>query len=256
MSKEAMKLALEALERTLEMLEQADCSTGYCCCGSLMDRHGIGDGHGPVDGGDYYQSKVIQAARQAITALREALAEQPAQQDSTCSNALREQGKAYPRTCKKCGLGPCVELAQQALDKKAENARELGLDYEPVWGGGPTNKDYEDAMRAKGLLKMTAALEQPAQTATYTCSVCGVPMHMEKPAPAQQKPVAFLDWYDNAHWGNEDFKDGCWRAWDAALAQRTWVGLTDEEQEIASWTDGSFGAGARWADAKLKEKNT
>ena len=37
--------------------------------------------------------------------------------------------------------------------------------------------------------------------------------------PAKQDPVAFLDWYDNAHWGNEDFKDGCWRAWDAALAQ-------------------------------------
>ena len=70
--------------------------------------------------------------REAITALREALAEQPAQQDSTCNNTLRAQGKAYPRTCKKCGLGPCVGLAQQALDKKAENARELGLDYEPV----------------------------------------------------------------------------------------------------------------------------
>ena len=52
--------------------------------------------------------------------------------DNTCNNALRAQGKAYPRTCKKCGLGPCVELAQQALDKKAENARELGLDYEPA----------------------------------------------------------------------------------------------------------------------------
>jgi hypothetical protein len=38
--------------------------------------------------------------------------------------------------------------------------------------------------------------------------------------------------------------------------QRTWVGLTDEEREIASWTDGSFGAGARWAEDKLKEKNT
>ena len=70
--------------------------------------------------------------REAITALREALAEQPAQQDSTCNNTLRAQGKAYPRTCKKCGLGPCVGLAQQALDKKAENARELGLDYEPA----------------------------------------------------------------------------------------------------------------------------
>ena len=71
-------------------------------------------------------------AHRAITAIKEALAEQPAQQDSTCSNALRIQHKAYPRTCKKCGLGPCVELAQQALDKMAENARELGLDYEPA----------------------------------------------------------------------------------------------------------------------------
>ena len=56
--------------------------------------------------------------------------------DNTCSNALRAQGKAYPRTCKKCGLGPCVELAQQALDKKAENARELGLDYGPAQDSG------------------------------------------------------------------------------------------------------------------------
>jgi len=51
-----------------------------------------------------------------------------------------------------------------------------------------------------------------------------------------QKPVAFLDWYDNAHWGNEDFKEGCHRSWNAAIkyaippaAQRTWVGLTDDE---------------------------
>ena len=45
-------------------------------------------------------------------------------------------------------------------------------------------------------------------------------------------------------------------AWDASKKDRTWVRLTDEEREIASWTDGSFGAGARWAEAKLKEKNT
>jgi hypothetical protein len=29
-------------------------------------------------------------------------------QDSTCNETLRGQGKAYPRTCKKCGLGPCI----------------------------------------------------------------------------------------------------------------------------------------------------
>jgi hypothetical protein len=54
-----------------------------------------------------------------------------AQPDSTCSETLRAQGKAYPRTCRKCGKGPCIALANAALDKKADNARDLGLDYEP-----------------------------------------------------------------------------------------------------------------------------
>ena len=38
--------------------------------------------------------------------------------------------------------------------------------------------------------------------------------------------------------------------------QRTWKGLTDEQKQIAAWTDGTFGAGAFWAEAKLKDKNT
>jgi hypothetical protein len=66
--------------------------------------------------------------------------------DSTCNNTLRTQGKAYPRTCKKCGLGPCIALANAALDKKAENARELGLDYEPVqdwkWHQAPVKTSW------------------------------------------------------------------------------------------------------------------
>ena len=142
MSKEAMKLALEALEnsRSLE----------------------------PVD------VQWVKGKRHAaITALREALAEQPAQQDSTCSNALRIQHKAYPRTCKKCGLGPCVELAQQALDKKAENARELGLDYEP-------------------------AQQEPLQNNPFDCGVYlgsgkdHVIKHRISHKPAQQESVGYV----------------------------------------------------------------
>lgn len=34
-----------------------------------------------------------------------------------------------------------------------------------------------------------------------------------------------------------------------------WVGLTDDEKQTAVWTDGSFGSGALWAEAKLKEKS-
>jgi hypothetical protein len=72
---------------------------------------------------------LIEKQKTAITAIKQALAAPV--QDSTCNNSLREQGKAYPRTCRKCGFGPCIALANIALDKKAENARELGLDYEP-----------------------------------------------------------------------------------------------------------------------------
>jgi hypothetical protein len=60
-------------------------------------------------------------AREAITAIKQALAlDKKAEnarelgldyepvQDSTCSETLRAQGKAYPRTCRKCGKGPCI----------------------------------------------------------------------------------------------------------------------------------------------------
>ena len=83
---------------------------------------------------------------------------------------------------------------------------------------------------------------------------------------AKDEPVEFFDWYDNAHWGNEDFKEGCHRAWNAAIKyttppQRTWVGLTDEEivlivAECAAshqHTDIHF---ARAIEAKLRSKNT
>ena len=76
---EALKLALEALEA--DELDMVD------------------DGSG----------NMVFRKEQAITAIKEALA-QPEQimQDSTCSTTLRLQGKPYPRTCKKCGLGPCI----------------------------------------------------------------------------------------------------------------------------------------------------
>ena len=133
MSIEAMKLALEALENWVEYFPQNVDDIDKKAITSLREALA------KPDFWEGYVPEPVKPAQQLVdchatgvcvqSGLR---AEQPAQQDSTCSNALRAQGKAYPRTCKKCGLGPCVELAQQALDKKAENARELGLDYEPA----------------------------------------------------------------------------------------------------------------------------
>jgi len=84
-----------------------------------------------------------------MLALREALAEQQLSEPCRCG----KQTNAW------CMANTCSK-AQQALEKKAENARELGLDYEPVWGGGFTNKDYEDAMRQRRLHQLTSP---PAQ---------------------------------------------------------------------------------------------
>ena len=85
-------------------------------------------------------------------------------------------------------------LANEALEKMAENARELGLDYEP-------EHDWIERERAVG--------------------------------------------YREGHM--------------AALAQRTWVGLTlDERIELAQDVDWAIGAYCEYAEkieAKVKEKN-
>ena len=146
---------------------------------------------------------------EACESLREALAE-PDFWEGYVPEPVKPAQCKYP----KCSY-PCTDLpdcrdaeqpAQQALDKKAENARELGLDYEPVWGGGPTNKDYEDAMRQRRLHQLT-------------------------PPPAQ----------------------------------RTWVGLTDEERKLVRNSVGynQFVTAGEYAEHvqkatefKLLEKNT
>jgi len=38
--------------------------------------------------------------------------------------------------------------------------------------------------------------------------------------------------------------------------KREWQGLTDEDKQTAVWTNGTFGGGALWAEALLKERNT
>jgi hypothetical protein len=133
--------------------------------------------------------------------------------DSTCNNTLRAQGKAYPRTCKKCGFGPCVGLAQQALDKKAENARELGLDYEP-------------------------AQQEPVACFSVFRSISG------------ERNTRFLEL--------ASLPDGEHYFYTSPPAQRTWVGLTDEER-VDLWkateTDNRMVL-IDATEAKLKEKNT
>ena len=75
----------------------------------------------------------------------------------------------------------------------------------------------------------------------------------------EQEPVACRFCHD---------KKGCW-TWQCyscgeiddvqkpapPAAQRPWQGLTDEDKQTAVWTNGTFGGGALWAEAMLKERN-
>jgi len=182
MSKEAMKLALEALEETVHWR-----TTGI--------------GRPPE-----------QTAMDAITALRQA-------------------------------------LANEALDKMAENARELGLDYEPS-AGMQVSKVWWDGEK---LMAKPIPLDQFYQE------------------PAQQEPVAWPCLIAEADFAENtvtlamqctDYKVSAGKHWlsNTPPAQRTWAGLTDEElRPLCAENYIVFGAYTvdfiQAIEAKLKEKN-
>jgi hypothetical protein len=67
-----------------------------------------------------------------------------AQPDSTCNKTLRAEGKGYPRTCRKCGKGPCiadrVQPEQEQWDPIPDAFNEWwDADYDDT--GNPYRKD-------------------------------------------------------------------------------------------------------------------
>jgi hypothetical protein len=116
-----------------------------------------------------------------------------------------------------------------ALDKKAENARELGLDYEPA-DGTQVSKVWWDGEK-----------------------LMAKPIPLEDIYQPVQEPVATL-------FGSLPVYD------TPPAAQRQWVGLTDEEvyplanEHLHYQMEGYEVSGiynlAQAIEAKLKEKNT
>lgn len=51
------------LRKWLELMEHGDFREGHCMCGSAVNAHGIGDGHAPVDAGEYYAGQVMEELR-------------------------------------------------------------------------------------------------------------------------------------------------------------------------------------------------
>ena len=126
-----------------------------------------------------------------------------------------------------------------ALDKKAENARELGLDYEPA-DGTQVSKVWWDGEKLMAKPIPLVDFYQPVQDSTCsetlraqgkayprTCRKCGKGPCIGAPKP----PPA---------------------------AQRQWVGLTEEEREQHrnDWRSNIHDKEFRAIEAKLKEKNT
>ena len=258
MSREAMKLALEALE-------------GMYIQGFTQDDSPINN---------------------AITALREALAEQPAQQEPKIdiyrsfeqwkSGNVLEHGVPRTEHYSEAQLD-LVEMGwnyghdagravEQALDKMAENARELGLDYEPsaetqvskVWWDG--EKLMAKQVPLGDFYKPAPVHQEPVGKVTETIDgafKCEFSKPLQKGAllyttpPAQQEPVACI--YKGHLYMAHEFQSGQCPIDSQPLytsPQRTWVGLTDEERDDILDIYITAEGRARAIEHKLKEKNT
>ncbi len=133
----AFDLALEALEETLKTLDDANAIPGGPIADTIW--------YSPYETlFDYLEVRIaaIKQARSAPTSAEYAMGYAEGFNDGCKPTPVQEPVCIYPR-CSCNSKDFCDPKRQQALDKKAENARELGLDYEPVapvqedWGPGP-----------------------------------------------------------------------------------------------------------------------
>lgn len=90
---------------------------------------------------------------------------------------------------------------------------------------------------------MTDLTEKNLEAALLNLTTTDTPVSI-KPTTWFGNPAKTAQWYK------------CPNCAKQSPLTREWVGLTDDEKQTAVWTDGSFGSGALWAEAKLKEKNT
>jgi hypothetical protein len=177
-------------------------------------------------------------------------------------------------------------LANEALERKAENARELGLDYEPY--GFEASMYSNDRMKVDpvtgnvsiGTVKKPCGLEcdctdvckQDDYKALWQqmCERCDELDKKLAHQEAKNEPVGLIESLKDAQPCCGQYET-CWRACTPRGeflgqrdAQRTWVGLTDEEiaeVEDEYIVDYRIPAGSAWnfakdIEAKLKEKNT
>ena len=132
-------------------------------------------------------------------------------------------------------------IQEEALNRKAENARELGLTYEVDSEAEKQEPCYCDAN----------GIGEPG----VSCGDCPI-RDYKKPPAEKQEPVAWMQ-SDHEHislWKDDYYTIPLY----THPPKREWVGLTDEEMH-ACWDSPLTPLGmkhARMIEAKLKEKNT
>lgn len=79
---------------------------------------------------------------------------------SKCNNALRTQGKAYPRTCAECGLGPCKAIQ---IPDPCDSWAQVEL-HRWQYGSLPQPNDRRPLDVSAGLQCMADAIETGCKT--------------------------------------------------------------------------------------------
>ena len=147
--------------------------------------------------------------------------------------------------------------AQQALDKKADNARKLGLDYEPepvAWvceGFGKEKHNLDYVQEDIDALEIgTALYTAPPQAENQEPDLPPVGIGVDVTAQG----ATVVGFYRRPNAVSEQF----YSEFHPAPPHKEWVGLTDEE--IVTTLFECEGNGihhyTRTVEAKLKEKNT
>ena len=145
-------------------------------------------------------------------------------------------------------------IKDDALEKKAENARELGFNYEPEQE--PVAWVYPEGLEALRAGKPWTAYgtrQEPNNTAFYLSPQPDIPPY----AWVTFTPYGDEDdvWYENPE--GQLLEGWTYKPlYDTTPPQRTWVGLTDEEvgdlSDFAYANDEEF---VRNVEKYLKEKN-
>jgi hypothetical protein len=176
----------------------------------------------------------------------------------------------------------------RALDKKAENARELGLDYEPDYKVTVVDDQHPNGVPLEQWGR-PAPVQEPVAWAhkeglekinDFDASIYArggfddaVPLYINPPAqptpadPFVAEDVALKNYLKDCedHMIDPDVGGAFHFAWNnrtPPAAQRQWVGLTDDERGKVyadwRWSDGGTSnlALCEAIEAKLKEKNT